>query len=140
MLIRDIHYYLDTAKEKGGYSSDRKLGQALDYSHGQISMLRKQSTFPSDEKMIEIAVLSGTDPEIALLDLAIWRTRGAAQSAYANILQKLVQTTAAIVILAGISTSPSPTFAQNMSNDNANSVYYGKYYVLFYITALPIYT
>lgn len=131
MLIRDIHFYLDTAKEKHNLKSDRQLGQALNYSGNQIFYLRKQSSNPSDEKMVAIAKMAGESTEIALLDLAMWRTHGVAKNTYASILQKISQVTAMIIALVGFTLAPTPSHAaqqniDNVSNDLSEYVNYGK--------------
>lgn len=67
--MRTINEYLDLAKEKQELTSDRKLAEALDSSHGMVSNYRLGRAFPSEEIMVKIAELAGLNPVIALIEL-----------------------------------------------------------------------
>ena len=130
--MRDINFYIDTAKEKQGLKSDNALNKALGFKGGMASFLRLGKTHLSDDKMIELARLGDLDETTALMDLNMWRaSTPAVQSAYANILQKLTHATwvVAFVTLAVMGSS-SETMASNLfskvSTYDNNNIYYGK--------------
>lgn len=115
--MRDIRFYIQTAKKKQGITSNRELCKLLGVSHNATNTYYNNGSLPADETMVKIAELAKIDTETALLDLAMWRTSGAAQKAYANILQKITQVTAMIIALIGFTLAPTPSHAsQNIDN------------------------
>ena len=118
MLFRDISYYLDQAKEKNAISSDSKLCAALGYKGRMTTYLRKGTTLPSPDKMVEIAHLAGIDEETALIDLGIWSTRGKAQEVYASILQKITHAALLVFAVVGFTLASAPSYAAQNFDKN----------------------
>lgn len=123
--MRDINFYLDTAKVQNGFKSDNELQRALGYKGAMVCYLRSGKTKISDEKMIELAHLAGQDEDQALMDLNMWRSPSpAVQKAYANILHKLSYAAMLIAFVSvGFVGFASPSHA---ITDNSYNVYYGK--------------
>ncbi len=105
--IKDIDWYIDRAKLEQGFSSDRKLDAELGYSGNFISYLRKRKSLPSEDKMVELAMLAKVDPAVALIHLRIWNTQGAAQKTYKDILQNLSKATLAVLAGGVIMSTPA---------------------------------
>ncbi len=81
-----LNEYLDAAIVAGGFASDKALGRHLGYIGGSISAMRTGRMLPSDETMVRLAVMVGVPPEIALMDLNIWRAGGnQSRAAYRRI-------------------------------------------------------
>ncbi len=70
--MRTINWYLDEAKEKQGFKSDRQLGTAIGGAPETISKYRKYKAAPSPEKMVKLAELAEVPEEVALADLGYW--------------------------------------------------------------------
>lgn len=131
---RDLSFYLEKAKENADIPSDRKLGIALGRSDALINQMRRGRALPSDDVMIELATLAGIDPYIALLDLSAWRTEGAAQAAYKEILKRISCIILAMFVSSFVATTPSHASAfvkVEQCNYGKDTVYYGKYYIGF---------
>lgn len=89
-MQRDIIWYLDTAKARQGFKSDRQLSSALGYSSAVAHQLRSRFTPPSDETMVKLATMAGVPASEALMDLNIWRSKSTeVRSAYEKIAAQL---------------------------------------------------
>jgi len=101
--MRSIDDYIDTAKQRAGLTSDRKLDLALGHTGQSVSHWRTKRAWPTDEKMVKLAELAGVDPEEALLDLSVWRTEGEARAVYERLARRISGTAAGIAaaLLAG---------------------------------------
>lgn len=84
-----IDQYLDLAKERQGFRSDNAINKALGFAGNSVNYWRQKKTWPSDERMIALADLAGIDPEIALLDLNIWRAAGKTKTIYLHMRNTL---------------------------------------------------
>jgi hypothetical protein len=126
--MRDISFYIDTAKEKQGLKSDNELQRAMGYKGSQISFFRSGKSGISDDKMIQLARLGGHDETTALMDLNMWRaSTPAVQSAYANILQKLTHATlvfafATLAIMGSSGETMAFDLLSKVSTDNHNNI------------------
>ena len=100
--------YIDKAKENRGFSSDRQLAKALNISPNTTSQWRNRGVFPTDDTMRIIAIMADEDPDLALLELNIWRSkRPETREAYENILTRLAKTGAlAGVVVVGAFLAP----------------------------------
>lgn len=137
----NINDYIELAKEKQGYKSDSELGRALEFKGSGISYWRLGKALPSDEKMLNLAVMAGINPAVALLDLSAWRTSGNAQETYRNILQKIAL---AVVIICGFMAIPGQEDSVSahlaMFIAMSPSIYYGKSIIRFLIRAIRLYS
>ena len=93
---RTIDWYIDRALERQGFKSDLQLAKAMGFKGSGVSNWRLKKAWPSEEKICELATLAGIDAQVAVIDLALWKSTGKAREAYANILEKI---TAAILVL-----------------------------------------
>ncbi len=117
---RTLLWYLDRALSNFENMSDRKLAARLEVSPSVINAYRHKHTFPSDQKMIEIAALAQVPAYVALIDLNLWRTDGVANETYSEI-KEILKRISAIIIAVLISISPLSAKA----NVNVEYGYYG---------------
>lgn len=75
-MKQSLEYYIDRAKHLHGWHSDAQLSRALDVAPSTIHAWRNDNQRPAEEHMSMIATLSGISPELALLDLKVWKHRG----------------------------------------------------------------
>jgi hypothetical protein len=115
--MRTIQDYLTLAKARTGASSDRKLAMLLGIAPTTLFHIQRGRNWPSDELMIRLAMLAGIEPQIALLDLCIWRTeKGLARSTYIEIARRLGRSASALFLAGCLGAtaalmSPSPARA-----------------------------
>lgn len=122
--MKTIQDYLDDARAAIGINSDRALAAALEASVATVNTWRSGRSLPTDEKMVDLAALSGASKEQALLHLSYWRADGEARKTYENLIKRLGVTAACAVVLVFAGFSPVPAQAKTniMGND---VVYYG---------------
>lgn len=89
--MKTIDDYIDLAKKVNNFKSDSELDRAIKASGRTVSTWRTKRAWPSDEKMIVLAELAKVSPEIALLDLGIWRSEGQAAAFYTHMRELLEQ-------------------------------------------------
>jgi transcriptional regulator with XRE-family HTH domain len=111
--MHTIDWYIDAAKARSGIKSERKLSEFLGLKFVAISSYRTGRAFPSDDTMVKLAKMAGVNPDIALLELSVWRNEGPARKAYASILHRLAH--AMVIICAISSISPANAQAQPLS-------------------------
>lgn len=87
--MRTIDDYIDLAKQNHGWKADGQVGKELGTNHSHISSWRTKRSWPSDEKMVELADLANIPRAIALLELNYWRAGPAAQQTYRTILEEM---------------------------------------------------
>ena len=80
--MTELAEYISRAKRRHGLRSDRALCRRLELSDGAIFMWTGRGAFPRDDTMVRLADLAGLDPELALLELNIWRSEGAVRDLY----------------------------------------------------------
>lgn len=80
---------LDQARENCAAKSDRELSRALKLCPTAVGGYRTGRSFPSDQTIVNIAILADQDPLECLLALNLWRTRGTAHAIYADLSQRL---------------------------------------------------
>ena len=68
-----LENYFNLAKTKNNLNSSRKLAKTLGLSQNAVFFYEQKRAIPSDQTMLKIADLAGVKPEIALLDMNIWR-------------------------------------------------------------------
>lgn len=125
--MKTIDFYIDTARENTGATSDLKLAAMLDLKSSAISYWRTGKTFPSDDTMIKLAELADISPEQALLELSYWRADGKAQKVYKGLISRLTGAVACLVIVI-VSMFSAPAFAENTSRTDNSYVNSNIYY------------
>lgn len=124
--MRTIDDYISAALTRQNLTSRRELSRKLDLNATFINQVEKRGVLPSDETMVKLARLAGMDETEALIHLNTWRSTGQA----ANIYRDLLKRVSAAVIISGVSiatfSAADPARAQ-VSGENQNTVYYGKY-------------
>lgn len=122
--MRDINYYVEAAIARGNIKSQRKLSEMLGLSNNVISVYLTGKSIPSDETMMKLAAIAGIDPWVALLDLNMWRSQGAAQDAYRDMMKKITAVAIAGILIA-VGVAPAPAHAKvNYNCDTNPSVLY----------------
>ena len=106
MLVIDD--YLDLAREKKGFKSDRELCRALGLAQNAVNYYRTKRSFPSDQtmlKLIEFCYPTAAGDElqerclVGLLQLNQWRTDGPARRVYETMATKLAATLVAVPLV-----------------------------------------
>lgn len=120
-MERDIFFYIAKAMERSGCKSERALCVLLGMAPNTITSYRRY-TLPTDETMEKLARIAGIDPQLALLDLNIWRSDGPARAAYQALLQKIK----AVLIVLGFSALLVTATPSHASRPADNSDNYGK--------------
>jgi hypothetical protein len=95
-----VDEYLDAARARGRYDSDRALGRAINRSHTTVNAWRAKKQWPDDDAMLALADISGIDRSTALLDLNSWRTKSSdARNQYLKIATDLSRVAVIAVLL-----------------------------------------
>lgn len=128
--MRTIDDYLDAAKSRQGFKSDRELCKALGIRSASISAFRTKRAWPTDAHMIRLAHLAGWSEEEALLDVGRWRAMGTpAAAVYERLLKRLVASAAALLLAVFVTPHPAGAAERDgniVTQIAANTVYYGK--------------
>lgn len=117
----NIDDYMDVAKKRQGFTSNRQLSATLGLNPNSASHFVTRRAWPSDEVMVKLAELAGLDPLQALIDLNLWRQQSPqVRNIYAS-LSKIVSEarkgTAAIIIAGSLTLiSPSETKAAQIDS------------------------
>ena len=86
--MRTVDFYLDEARKRGGFTSDRSMDKGLGLTPGAVCSYRIKRAWPSDETIIKLAKIAGISPEAALLDLNVWRSTGSATVYYQLLIEQ----------------------------------------------------
>jgi len=130
--MQTIDRYIDDALKASGLPSDRQLALHLKVNPTAVSWWRTKRAWPRDEMMGKLAELGGHNPDIALLELNAWRTKGDTSLCYRKMAEKLASIAAMWLILVGISgPAKAGTLAELGNIAAATTVYYGKSIVVF---------
>lgn len=103
--MRDIHFYIDQAKNNHNLKSDLQFSEAMGFKPSMASMLRRGKTHLSDEKMVELAKLAGIKPEIALADLHYWRAPKGLKLTYKKMRDAVAMLSIMLIISIGSASS-----------------------------------
>ena len=116
LTIRD---YLDIAKRRQGFTSDRQLSLALGFAGTSVHAFASHRAWPSDETMVKLAHLAGMDPLQALVDLNVWRAKSPEAVSLYQKLSDLVQKSKniAAALLVGLCFTLSDGKANAMATD-----------------------
>lgn len=128
--IRTLDDYLDAAIRRQGLKSDRDLGRALGMSGGPVCQWRTKRSWPTDDRMRQIAELAGVDPHEAVIRLNIWRNLNTpVAKVYSDILAKLTGLAASFLLFVGILApghADARTHGEQINIAPMQSVYYDK--------------
>ena len=95
--------YLDAAKDRQGFKSDRRLAAELGIGVTTMHSIRHGRHCPDDDVMTQLAMLAGADVQAALIDLNIWRAKSPkTKERYRDIKRSLRGTAAAGLIGATV--------------------------------------
>ena len=113
--MRDLTFYVEAAIKNSGVTSDRKLAALMNMSPNVVSFWRSRKVLPSDEVMVRLAQVGGIDPFIALLDLNMWRSEGAAKTTYKKMLEKITAAICGLIILGAAGKSEAAVDASTLT-------------------------
>lgn len=85
----EITEYVNLAKKNSNLSSNNQLAKVIGVSSTAVSAFFTKKTIPSDETIVKIAGLARVRPEMALIDLAIWRNEK--NASVLKILKKMAE-------------------------------------------------
>ena len=71
----NIDNYIENAKVNTNSSSNAKLAYLLGINPGSVSQFLSNKTLPADNTILKLAALAGIPPEVALIDVSIWRNK-----------------------------------------------------------------
>lgn len=126
-----IDEYIDRAKERGGYTSDRQLSVALGMAGPALNMWRTKRSWPSDERMIALATIAGLPVEQALCDLNIWRAKSEPTRAmYSKIRDQLAQLAVLLCVVFAAVAGPTGTERAQAAIRIAETIHYANYTVI----------
>ena len=84
-----IDDYINAAREMRGFLSDNQLSKALGFKSSAVNHWRTKRAWPGDDTMIRLAEMAGIDPDLALIHLNAWRSRGEAKSRYSGLADRM---------------------------------------------------
>lgn len=121
-MKRDINFYMNTAREQAGISSDRNL--AVELNVATVAGWRDpyRPKIPERNVMVRLAELANMPAHIALIDRDIWVASFKAPETvpiYEKILKKFPQYAAALIITFVLSVAP-------VDFEGGNSAYAGE--------------
>jgi len=126
MKSRSVVDYINAAKARAGFKSDRALGMALGGSVDLVAAWRNTARkYPSDEKMLRLADMAGIPRDQALLDLADWKADETTRATWRLIRAKLASVAAAVLLVFLV-----PSFVPSGNVALGQTVYYGKWRAL----------
>ena len=88
-MRHSIDDYLNAARARLSLDSDRALDRALEFRSTSVSFYRRKKALPSETVMINLAILAGVDPALALIDLAMWRAEARQDGHALTVWQRL---------------------------------------------------
>lgn len=71
----DLNVYLEKAKAAIKVDSYNKLAQNVGITHAAVSNFLTGKAYPADNTILKLAALAGISPEVALVDVSIWRNK-----------------------------------------------------------------
>ena len=106
--MHSLDDYLDAARDQSGLPSDNQLASHLGVTRAQISYYRLRKTMPSPATMVRLAELARMDPDIAVLELYLWReVKTPAANCLRRILGKVGGVAAVALVLLGSLAAPA---------------------------------
>lgn len=122
--LATIDTYLDIARKRGRFRSDRKLARALGVTPATVNAWRMKRQWPSEEAIIKLADLADITRELALMDLRLWGTKSVeVQSCYEKIKKEImsagvsvaIYSIAAFTIATSLLAAPTGTHAEQIN-------------------------
>lgn len=134
-MERDINWYMNTARENTGITSDRKLARELNVGTAAHWRDPYRPNIPERDVMIRLADLAGIPHTVALLDRDIWVATFKAPETvpvYKEILKKFPKYAAALLIACLLYATDFDTGAMAKGNDTGISspINSGKVYIM----------
>ena len=87
--MKNFQDFLDECKRLTNSNNDSQMAHKIGMSRQTLHTYRLGTALPKDETITKLADRAGIDPQIALLWLCTWRSKGQSKTHYAAILKKL---------------------------------------------------
>lgn len=71
----NLSNYINLAQKNLSINSANKLARELDISQTAVSNFLTGKAYPADNTILKLAALAGIPPEVALIDVSIWRNK-----------------------------------------------------------------
>lgn len=97
---KTIFDYIDAAKTKQGYTTNTELANAIGITTAAFSMWNKLKSYPSEANMVKLSELADIDPKLGIIDCEIWRAEGAPHTKVLTEMRQIIQSAAAVFLLA----------------------------------------
>lgn len=98
-MNRTVDDYMNIAKERNNFRSDRQLALALGVTTTTTTGWRTKRQWPSDAQMPALARLAGVNPLVGIAERDIWRSSEPTRTLYEQIAQIVSRTAATALIL-----------------------------------------
>lgn len=119
--------FIDTAKAQQGFKSDAELSRALGLTDSVVSQWRRGLSVPSDEVLIELALLGYIDPCVALVAANLWKPAKEGLRKYYELLWMRVARALLILGAASLITPADAGHTENKSASALPSLYIMRY-------------
>lgn len=125
--MRNLSWYVKKTMENKNLKSYRALAKELGISNVAVNAWMNQRAWPSEDHMVRLAEMCEVAPEIALAELAVWRSEGTRAANFWQVILENAKKSAALCVLAVIA-----TMAIDKNANAANLYYQGLSYSLYY--------
>jgi transcriptional regulator with XRE-family HTH domain len=71
----NLSNYIEKARVETKTTSNAKLAYILGLNPASISQFLSDKALPADSTILKLAALAGIPPEVALVDVSIWRNK-----------------------------------------------------------------
>lgn len=126
--MRDINFYIEKAKENGGFKNYSTLADILCITRSYMSELRSEKSPPSAKLLFKIADIAGIDKNLALMDLGAWKSDGEVKKTYLGLakrISKFILVSCFVLTMAGTQAVASPSSWSDSSNQRSfHTIYY----------------
>lgn len=134
--MNDYDFYIEAAKNAQGFKYDNQLDAKLGFKGSMINHVRKRNKHLSDEKMILLAELGNQNPEKALADLNVLRSKDTpAHRFYLKIAEQVAHVCLVAGVLIGMSSPSHANMREHLNITEKPNIhypifvnYYGQYF------------
>lgn len=98
--MHSIHYYIASAMKVQRLKYQSDLALMMGVTASVLSAWKKGVYHPHDHYVVDLAKLGDNDEMIAIMDAEIWRAEGAPHTAILQNMRQIIQSAAAVFLLA----------------------------------------
>ena len=115
-LTMEPFEYLDRVLSRGKASNDADIAALVESPRSTISVWRSGRSTPNWENLEKLARLAGIDQRQALVDFAVWASKGAAKKVGETVLRSLPMLTLALFLVLGTQIEQSRASSQAVNS------------------------